>query len=164
MSAHALTSPVPPAPPALRLHPLRRLVPSEFFCVLYGVELRDVLEKVESGDFYPAFNLSTNAKGYRRRIHLWRGVVETYAPGRPMPKFELDRVIAGVLPPLGVADPSKATVRASDLCMRWSCTRPRPMMLVRACELREVGKHDLARESPRISRDSIVAFMRRRAL
>jgi hypothetical protein len=164
MTAAPTTSTAPPAPPALKLNPIRRLIPLEWLCILHAMEVRDALDEVEAGALSPAFNLATDPNGRKRKIHLWRGVVESYAPDRAMPKFELKQVIESVLPPLGIADPAKVVVRGSDLCDRLCCNRVRSMMLVRAGEWREVGRHDPVRESPRISRESIVRFLHRRAL
>ena len=148
---------------ALNLPPLRRLIPAQVFGIFHGMRMRDVFDLVEDGSLWPAFNLATRTDG-RRKIHLPRAVLESYEPDRVAPKDDLAQVIASILPPLGLSKPDAATIRGGDLCFRWCCSYKRVMQLVRAGELREVGRHNSVRESPKISWASAAKFLERRVL
>jgi hypothetical protein len=163
MNAAAYPWPPPSVAPTLRLHPLRTLIPLEFFGVLQGLKLTRAYELVDDFRIWPAFNLATNMDG-RRKIHLWRGCVEQYQPRRIMPKGKLADIIAAILPPLGNPPPAAPMVRGSDLTFRFCCSHSRIQDLVRAGELREFGRHPRDGQSCSISYASAAKFLETRVV
>jgi len=163
MSATASTLAAPPEAVALRLHPRRTLIPLEFFGILHGVKLDDALDLVDDFKLRPAFNLATSVDG-RRKIHLWRGCIEGYEPGRKMPRGKLADIIAGILPPLEGKPVASVTVHGSELTFRFCCCHKRIADLLSAGELCEVGSHNPISQTPRISYASAAKFLESRVI
>ncbi len=123
---------------------------------------REAMELIDDHRFV-AFNVSQHARG-RREIRIWRGCVESYLPGKPRSaKPKLDDVIAGTLPPLGIANPNAAFIRGADLARRVCFSRIMVALLIESGQLREIGKHS-GNESPRVAWGSAAQFLRERAL
>jgi hypothetical protein len=118
---------------------------------------------VDDFKLWPAFNLATSMDG-RRKIHLWRGCVEQYEPGRKMRRGKLADIIAAILPPLGSKPAATETVRGSELTFRFCCCHNRIADLVCAGELCEVGRHSPVSQTPRISYASAAKFLESRVI
>ena len=149
---------------ALYLHPRRRLLPLIFFSILFGFDEDDALALVEDHKLAPAFNLATHASG-RRNIRVWRGSVEQWSPGQSIgPRAKVDDVITAALPSLCVGSDATASVCAIELARRFCLAPDTIAQFLHVGELIEVGRHNSACESPRVSRSSVTAFLKRRVL
>jgi hypothetical protein len=159
MNATAAT----PANP-IRLHPRRLLLPLEFFEVLTGLDPEKARSLCEDGSL-TAFNLATAVDGKRAKLHVCRESVERYEPGHTFkPNACLDEIIAKTLPAIGSASASTATVGATELAFRWCCSSERIVSLVRAGELRAVGKRPSPKATRRIAYLSAFNFLKGRVL
>jgi hypothetical protein len=157
-------APAPAAPPELRINGRRKLVPISFFSVAYGIDQKGAVQLIENQILWPCFNLGVSANG-KRHICVWRKAIETFQPDRTTTQHpKLEQVIADVLPSLGLTRADKATIRGSELYFRWSISLKTFSDLLRAGELREVGKRASPCESPRIAWTSAAEFLKRRLL
>ena len=141
----------------------RKLLPAIFACVLLGLDEDRVGEIMEDGKLWPAFNLSVRPDG-RRLLFCWRdGLLRLHASLPPATASRGD-VIAGILPALGRMTAESATIGGTELAWRWSCGRDRIWDLIRAGELREVGRRPHCRATPRLSYCSVLEFLKRRII
>lgn len=164
MIAAAPTPTAPAQSATLRLDSRRKLLPLEFFSVLHGVDTGRAVELVENHVLWPCFNLARLTTG-KRKIHVWRGSVEAWQPGQlDTSRPDLAVIIAAALPLLGVAPATSVTIRAVELGRRFCLGAETISNFIRAGELLEVGRHDPARESPRVSYVSAASFLERRVL
>ena len=151
--------------PGLKLPARRKLIPLEFFCVFHGMETRAAVALIDSQDLWPAFNMSISREG-RRSIRVLREAVERWQPdqsksGRP---GIADIVTTAILPPLGLAPAKAVTIRAAELAFRFCLYRDTFRKFLEAGELTEVGRHNVACESPRVAYLSVAAFLARRLI
>jgi hypothetical protein len=140
------------------------LLPLVFFEVMAGLDAEGARAACEDGTLWPAWNLATlTGEHHRLALHVWRGAVEQWQPGRiSAPKGNLDDVIARVLPSPSLASGGPATVAVTELAFRWCCSAELIADLIRAGELRTFGKRAVPNATPRVLHSSVVDFLKRR--
>jgi hypothetical protein len=162
MTAAPPTPTAPAKAAGLRIAARYKLVPLFFFRILHGCDSLVAIEMVEDHILWPAFNLATRAGG-QREIRIWRGCVEQYQPGQPpAPKPNLPDIITATLPLLGMTPAASATIPGADLARRFCLDGESIARLIALGELREVGRRNLAYQTPRISYVSVAQFLERR--
>ena len=150
--------------PTLSLHRDRGLVPLSIPAVVFGLSGDELNAAVDEGTLYPCFNLAVRENA-AREIRVWRVAVEKFRTGARAALVNLAEVIDAVLPALGMAPVASATIRAVDLAFRWCLNRQTVHRLIRAGELKLVGRWGRGPgQSPRVSYASAVEFLKRRLL
>jgi hypothetical protein len=131
--------------------------------VLLGIDADHANWLAEDGTLWPAFDLSSPGS-MRQKIHVFRdSLLDYHLDGKFKPTIGLDQGIDLILPALLNAKPETAIVRATELAFRFCLCAESITKLIIAGELREVGSHS-SPQTPQISRASIVAFLKRRAI
>jgi hypothetical protein len=149
---------------AVPIHPQRKLVPLSFCAVLFGWSSDEAVAAVECGKLAPAFNVAVRENGLRD-IRVFRAALEKFQAGARAAIVNLAAVIDNALPMLGMTPIASATVKATELAFRWCLNRKTVHRLIRAGELKLVGRWSRGPgQSPRVSYASAVEFLKRRLL
>jgi hypothetical protein len=138
------------------------LVPLEFFAVALGRDMRSLIDDCDAGTFGHCWDISASPRGEKKRRELRVFYLDGLAiiHNEPRPDLSYDDCLAKFIP-------ATRGLKGTELQRLWTCG-PDLIHDLDEADLIIVERERLAEKGPRASRlytrDSIIAFLNRRAV